>query len=248
MFAHVCACVSEYAHTDIHTLSHTHIHGHTHTRTHAHILTHARNTYANIHKHTHAHKLTCTHTHTRTHKYIHTRTRTRTHTHTQTHSHAHQNSLTNAFKHTCAKTHTRTHTHTHTLTHKHMHQIKNTHTRTQKPMQKRMYTNNHEHTRTKIELASFSLQVFSTVGGMGTKATVVYKRLASILSDKHNQPYSNIVDWLRCRLSFFLLRSSIRFLQGSRSSIHDPAGPLTETHSTLPVVKEGSQTSVYYMV
>ena len=103
-------------------------------------------------------------------------------------------------------------------------------------------------THTEIEHPSFSLLVFSTSGGMGTKATVVYKRLASMLSDKHNQPYSKMVHWLRWRLSFFLLRSLIRCLRGSRSSIHDPAGPLTETHSTLPVVKAGSQTSVYYMV
>ena len=63
----------------------------------------------------------------------------------------------------------------------------------------------------------------------------VYKRLASMLSDKHKQPYSKMVHWLLCRLSIFLLRSSIRCLRGSHTSIHDPAGPLTETHSTLPL-------------
>ena len=63
----------------------------------------------------------------------------------------------------------------------------------------------------------------------------VYKRLASMLYDKHNQPYSKMVHWLRCRLSIFLLRSSIRCLRRSHSSNHDPAGPLTETHSTLPL-------------
>ena len=76
----------------------------------------------------------------------------------------------------------------------------------------------------------------------------VYKILASMHSDKHNQPYSKMVHWLRCRLSFFLLRSSIRCLRGFDSSIHDPAGPRTETHSILPVVKAGFQTSLYYMV
>ena len=39
---------------------------------------------------------------------------------------------------------------------------------------------------------------------------------------QHNQPYSKMVHWLRCRLSFSLLRSSIRCLRGSRSSIHHP--------------------------
>ena len=57
---YVCACLSEYAHTDIQTDAHadTHIHGHTHTQdAHAHILTHAR---IHIRKHTQ------TRTHTRT--------------------------------------------------------------------------------------------------------------------------------------------------------------------------------------
>ena len=76
----------------------------------------------------------------------------------------------------------------------------------------------------------------------------VYKILASMLSDKHNQPYSKMVNWLSCRLSFFLHRPSIRCLRGFDSSIHDPASPLTETHSILPVVKAGFITSIYYMV
>ena len=63
-----------------------------------------------------------------------------------------------------------------------------------------------------------------------------------MLSDKHNQPYSKMVHWLRCILNFFLLLSSIRYLRGCDSSIHyDPAGPLTEIHSILLVVKTGSK-------
>ena len=171
-----------------------------------------------------------------------------THIHGHTHTHSSQNSLTNARKHTCTKTPTCTHTHTHTLTHKHILPIKNTHTYTQTQAQTHVHKHSRTHTRPEIEHASISLQVFSTSGGMSTKAMVVYKRLASILSDKHNQSYSKMVHWLSCRLSFFLLRSSIRCLQGSRSSIHDLAGPLTDTHSTLHVLKAGSQTRVYYTV
>ena len=78
-----------------------------------------------------------------------------------------------------------------------------------------------------IEHGSFSPLVFSTTGGMGTTATVVYKRLASLIADKQNKPYSRTVHWLRCRLSFSLLRSAIMCLRGSRSTIHHPAGPPT---------------------
>ncbi len=68
-----------------------------------------------------------------------------------------------------------------------------------------------------IEHSSFTPLVFSTTGGMAPAACTLYKRLASILAVKWKQPYSSTIGWLRCRLSFSLLRSSIR---GARSSSH----------------------------
>ena len=47
---------------------------------------------------------------------------------------------------------------------------------------------------------SFSPLVFSTTGGLGSTATVVFKRLASLIADKQEQPYSKTQFWLRCRL------------------------------------------------
>ena len=58
----------------------------------------------------------------------------------------------------------------------------------------------------------------SVTGGLGRIATTMYKRLASMLSSKWNQPYSTTMGWLRCRLSFALLRSSITATRGARSS------------------------------
>ena len=74
-----------------------------------------------------------------------------------------------------------------------------------------------------IEHASFSPLVFSTSGGMGTTATVVYKRVASLIAEKHNKPYSRTLHWIRCRLNFSLLRSAIMCLRGARSSIYSPS-------------------------
>ena len=76
-----------------------------------------------------------------------------------------------------------------------------------------------------VEHGSFSPLVFSTTGGMGTAATVVYKRLASLVSEKQDKPYSRTMHWLRCRLSFSLLRSAIMCLRGSRSARHHPSSP-----------------------
>ena len=68
-----------------------------------------------------------------------------------------------------------------------------------------------------IEHGSFSPLVFSAAGGMGTIATVVYKRLASLLAEKQGRSYSSTLHWLRCRLNFSLLRSAITCIRGSRS-------------------------------
>ena len=77
-----------------------------------------------------------------------------------------------------------------------------------------------------VEHASFSPIVMSCTGGFGRIATNTYKRLASLLAEKRNQAYGPTMCWLRCRLSFSLLRSSIMALRGSRSAsgraIHSP--------------------------
>ena len=67
-----------------------------------------------------------------------------------------------------------------------------------------------------IEHGFFSPLVFSTAGGMGPIATV-YKRIASLIADKRQEPYSTTLFWLRCKLSFSLLRSAIMCLRGTRS-------------------------------
>ena len=62
-----------------------------------------------------------------------------------------------------------------------------------------------------------SLPHTAVTGGLGNSATAFYKRLASMLALKWNQPYNLIINWLRCRLSFSLLHSSIQAIRGSRS-------------------------------
>ena len=63
------------------------------------------------------------------------------------------------------------------------------------------------------------LHLFSASGGLSKEATTFYKRLASLLADQWDQPYSTTMNWLRCTLSFCLLRSSIQCIRGARCSI-----------------------------
>ena len=68
-----------------------------------------------------------------------------------------------------------------------------------------------------IEHGSFSPLVFTIAGGMGSIATTAYKRIASLMADIREVPYSTTLFWLRCKLSFSLLRSAIMCLRGTRS-------------------------------
>ena len=68
-----------------------------------------------------------------------------------------------------------------------------------------------------VELASFTPLVFSTTGGMGREGNVFYKRLASLLADKQGWAYGTTMSWIRCVLTFSLLRSAVMCIRGSRS-------------------------------
>ena len=73
-----------------------------------------------------------------------------------------------------------------------------------------------------VEMGSFTPLVFSTFGGMGSAATVAYKRLASMLSTQRGQSYSSVVSWIRYSTSFSLLRSAVTCLRGARSHRGSP--------------------------
>ena len=69
-----------------------------------------------------------------------------------------------------------------------------------------------------VEHSSFTPLVLAATGGLGNEATIFYKHLASMLSQKWDSPYSTTLCWLRCRLAFSLLRSSIQAIRGARST------------------------------
>ena len=71
-----------------------------------------------------------------------------------------------------------------------------------------------------VEHGSFTPLVFSSTGGMGKEATTCYKRIASLLALKKNATYSHTMAWIRYRLSFALLRSSLMCIRGTRSHVY----------------------------
>ena len=74
-----------------------------------------------------------------------------------------------------------------------------------------------------VEHASFCPLIFSTTGAAGPSCTRFISRLASLLADHNSSTsYSCLMSWIRCRLSFALIRAAILCSRGSRSSRHRP--------------------------
>ena len=68
-----------------------------------------------------------------------------------------------------------------------------------------------------VDQGSFTPLVFSCLGGMGREAGVFYKRLAENIAAKRNIPTSTMINWIRTRENYRLIRSCLLCLRGSRS-------------------------------
>ena len=69
-----------------------------------------------------------------------------------------------------------------------------------------------------VEKATFVPLVFSTTGAMGKEATTYHKQLATLLSQKRNISYSDAMAYVRCRLRFCILKTTLVALRGYRGS------------------------------
>ena len=79
-----------------------------------------------------------------------------------------------------------------------------------------------------VEKCSFVPLVYSTTGGMGPRATSFHKRVATLVSEKRQETYAEVMSVMRAKLSFAMLRSvliSVRGVRGKYSRI--PVTPLS---------------------
>jgi hypothetical protein len=67
-----------------------------------------------------------------------------------------------------------------------------------------------------VERGDFCPLVFTCSGGMAPRSHLVMKRLAEKLSQKQNLSFSVVSGWLRCRLSFALLRTTLLCVRATR--------------------------------
>ena len=57
---------------------------------------------------------------------------------------------------------------------------------------------------------------------MGDATSQIYKRLANLLTEKLDLSYGEVMGWIRCKLSFPLVRLAIMCICGARSWLHSP--------------------------
>ena len=67
-----------------------------------------------------------------------------------------------------------------------------------------------------VEKGSFTPIVLTTSGGMGVEATLFHKRMALLISEKRNEEYSHVLNYIRTRLRFALLKCTLKGLRGVR--------------------------------
>ena len=67
-----------------------------------------------------------------------------------------------------------------------------------------------------VEKGSFSPLIFSTFGGMGPEATKYHKKVAELISEKSGELYSDVVNFIRTKIRFALLKSVLIAVRGDR--------------------------------
>ena len=68
-----------------------------------------------------------------------------------------------------------------------------------------------------IEQGTFTPLIFTTTGSMGPECILFHKSLAEKLAAKSGERYANVMSFIRCKLSFMCIRSSLLCLRGSRT-------------------------------
>ena len=89
-----------------------------------------------------------------------------------------------------------------------------------------------------IEKSTFTPLVFSTSGGMGEEAEAFHKRLATLLSQKRGNSYSETMSFVRRRLRFSILRSCLAAVRGYRGKSCSVDSDIIDINLIIP--KEAS--------
>ena len=72
-----------------------------------------------------------------------------------------------------------------------------------------------------VEHGTFTPLVFSLTGGEGPNVSMFHKHIAPKIFAKTKENYDRVLSLIRCKLSFYILRSVLMCVGGSRSVSND---------------------------
>ena len=102
----------------------------------------------------------------------------------------------------------------------------NTQTNVSKPLrqiykeQERMKKTKYNRRIIEVEKSTFVPLIFTTSGGMGPECEKMNKRLAHLIASKRNESYSDVINYIRRKLRFALLRATLIALRGFRGRVN----------------------------
>ena len=91
----------------------------------------------------------------------------------------------------------------------------------------------YNHRILQIEKGTFTPLVYSTTGGMGPECTIYHKRIAELLSVKRGEAYADVINFIRTRIRFSLLKSTLIAVRGVRGKSRRGESSFTDTSLNL---------------
>ena len=85
-----------------------------------------------------------------------------------------------------------------------------------------------------IEKGSFTPLVYSTSGGMGPECTKYHKRIAELISNKRNENYADVMNCIRTKIRFCLLKSTLVAVRGERGKKGRQTSMADVSFNTIP--------------
>ena len=86
-----------------------------------------------------------------------------------------------------------------------------------------------------VERATFTPLIFSTSGGMAQECTKYHKKLAELVANKTKEDYSKVMNHIRTRVRFTLLKSTLIAIRGVRGKQQKGTKSISElSFNTIP--------------
>ena len=86
-----------------------------------------------------------------------------------------------------------------------------------------------------VERGNFTPLVFSTSGGMAPGCQKFFRRVATMIAEKKGQKYQHVVTYVRTKLRFSMLKSTLIAIRGYKGRVINKEVSLDELNfNTIP--------------